>query len=262
VHALAVAVLLLLVVPVGPDEVPVAANPRFGGDVVVFYPEHPDDETLLGGSAIRAALAQKGPERVYVVLVSEGRGVATVLPGPSLAGMTPVEIGALRVREFRRATQALGVAAGHVTVLPDHRPGPADNLAEMRATALQLERSEARAGRSVTHVAHSYAYDSNRLHRANGRVLKELSDAGLVRDALFWVKPFEDTTVPQGELLRFRSLTHTDVRAVRSALRAYRHADPRVGLDTIGYRSAPWYFVMLASDPYLTSYLHTSAVPG
>ncbi|PFG39221.1 GlcNAc-PI de-N-acetylase [Georgenia soli] len=260
VCAVAAAVALLLLVPASQQETPIPENPRFRGDVVVFYPEHPDDETLLGASAIRAALAQKGPENVYVVLVSQGRGVATLLPGPALAGMTPAEIGARRAQEFRRATRALGLAASHVTVLPDVRPGPADNLAEMRATALRFERSEALAGRSVTHVAHTYAFDANPMHRANGRVLKRLSDAGLVHDALFWVDPFGDVTARRG-LWRFQALTTTDARAVRAALEAYRRADPRSGLDAIGYRSAPWHFVLLASDRYLTSYLHTAAVP-
>ncbi|WP_170297306.1 PIG-L deacetylase family protein [Georgenia thermotolerans] len=261
-RALAAIAVLALVVPVVLDEPPVTENPRFAGDVVVFYPEHPDDETLLGASAIRAALAQKGAGNVYVVLVSQGRGVAPALPGPSLAGMTLAEIGARRVSELGAAMRALGVEAGHVVVLPDLQPGPADNLAEMRATALRLERSEARAGRSVTHVAHSYVDDPNPLHRANGRVLKDLADAGLVHDALFWVRPYEKLVIPRPELRRFQALTPADVRAVRAAIRAYRHADPAAGLDAIGYRSTPWSFAMLSADGHLTSYLHTAAVPG
>ncbi|WP_344381009.1 PIG-L family deacetylase [Georgenia ruanii] len=262
VRALAAIAVLALVVPAVLSDPPLAENPRFAGDVVVFYPEHPDDEVLLGGSAIRAALAQKGPGNVYVVLVSEGRGVGALWPGPSLAGMTIAEIGARRVEEFRAAMRALGVEAGHVVVLPDLSPGPADNLAEMRATALDLERTEARAGRSVTHVAHSYAADPNVLHRANGRVLKDLADAGLVHDALFWVRPFERLVIPRRDLRRFQALTRADVRAVRAAAAAYARADPAAGLDAIGYRSTPWSFAMLTSDRHLTSYLHTAAVPG
>jgi LmbE family N-acetylglucosaminyl deacetylase len=259
---LAAAAVAALAAPLVLSEPRIAANPSYPGDVVVFYPEHPDDETLFGASAIRAALATNGPGNVYVVLVSQGRGATPFLPGPDVSTLTAAELGARRLLEFRAAMRALGVEADHVIVLPDLRPGPADNFAEMRTTALDLERSAARRGAAVTHVAHSYAFDPNAMHRGNGQVVKDLYDAGLIDHALFWVKPFEKVAVPRRDLLRFQALTPADSQAVGGAVRAYTTPDPAAGLAAIGYRSTPWYFAMLSADQNLTSYLHTPAVPG
>ncbi len=240
----------------------VAHNPVFAGDVVVFYPEHPDDEVLWGASAIRAALDQKGPQDVYVVLVSQGRG-ADPLPCPAgWDALTSVERGGLRVTEFRVAMRAIGVRDDHVIVIPDTKAGPADNYAEMRSTALRLQRQAERDGKSVTHVAHSYVLDSNALHRGDGRVIKSLLDEHLITSALFWIKPWYRFEVPAGDLVRYQALTAADADAVRAAIRAYTSVDRAEGLHAVGYRSTPWYFLLLEADGRLTSVLHTAAVPG
>jgi LmbE family N-acetylglucosaminyl deacetylase len=240
----------------------VAHNPTFDGDVVVFYPEHPDDEVLWGGSAIRAALDQKGAQDVYVVLVSQGRG-ADPIPRP--AGwdtLTSVERGGLRVTEFRAAMHAIGMRDDHVIVLADTKPGPADNYAEMRSTALRLQRQAEREGTSVTHVAHSYVLDSNVLHRGDGQVIKSLLDEHLITSALFWIKPWYRFEVPAHDLVRYQALTAADADAVRAAIREYTSVDRADGLLAVGYRSTPWYFLLLEGDGRLTSVLHTAAVAG
>jgi hypothetical protein len=157
---------------------------------------------------------------------------------------------------------AFGVEHRNVVVLPDVAPGPDDNFAEMRQEALALERKAAAVGKTVTHVAHSYVLDNNRLHRGNGRVIKDLLDQGLISNALFWVKPEFKYNVPTGTLLRFQALATADSAAVHAAIDAYTRTAPAAGLEAIGFRSTPWYFYMLEWDTNLTSLLHTAAVPG
>jgi LmbE family N-acetylglucosaminyl deacetylase len=237
-------------------------NPRFPGDVVAFYPEHPDDEVLWGGSAMRAALDQKGAANVYVVLVSQGRGADPLPHPPGWDALSPTERGDLRVTEFRAAMHALGLLDDHVIVLPDAEPGPADNFAELRETALELQRAAERRGETVTHVAHSYVLDSNAFHRGDGRVIKSLLDEHEITSALFWIKPWYRFRVPAGELVRFQALTPQDVDAVRAAVREYTTSDPADGRLAVGYRSTPLYFALLGMDPRMTSVLHTAAVTG
>lgn len=258
------ATVLVLAVCVGEivHEPRLAHNPVFAGDVVVFYPEHPDDEVLWGGSAIRAAIDTKGADNVYVVLVSRGLGATPFLKPAHFNALTSVQRGTLREDEFRAAMSALGVESRNVVVLQDSTPGPDDNFAEMRRTALTFERAAAAAGKTVTHVAHSYVLDNNRLHRGNGRVIKSLLDEGLITDALFWIKPEFRYNVPAGDLVRFQALTPVDSAAVNAAIDVYTRTEPRAGLEAIGFRSTPWYFWMLEWDANLTSLLHTAAVPG
>jgi len=258
------AAVLVLAVCVGEivHEPRLAHNPVFAGDVVVFYPEHPDDEVLWGGSAIRVALDAKGADNVVVVLVSRGLGATPLLKPAHFSTLTSAQRGSLREDEFRAAMAALGVERRNVVVLPDPAPGPDDNFAEMRQAALTIERKAAAAGKTVTHVAHSYVLDNNSLHRGNGRVIKSLLDHGLIADALFWIKPEFKYNVPSGELVRFQALSATDAAAVHAAIDAYTRTEPLAGLEAIGFRSTPWYFWMLAWDANLTSLLHTAAVPG
>ena len=256
--------LVLASIALGVDvaEPALAHNPEFAGDVVAFYPEHPDDEVLWGASAIRAALDEKGADDVYVVLVSQGRGADPLPRPPGWDALSPVQRGALRVTEFRAAMHALGLLDDHVIVLPDRVPGPADNYAEMRTTALELQRAAERHGKSMTHVAHSYVLDSNPLHRGDGQVIRSLLDEHEITSALFWIKPWYRFRVPGGELVRFQALTPADADAVRAAIREYTTSDPADGRLGVGYRSTPWYFAMLQMDPRMTSVLHTADVPG
>ncbi|MHB1489776.1 MAG: PIG-L deacetylase family protein [Cellulomonas sp.] len=237
-------------------------NPVFAGDVVVFYPEHPDDEVLWGGSAIRAAIDTKGADNVYVVLVSRGLGATPFLAPARFGELTGAQRGQLREDEFRAAMAALGVAPPNVVVLADPGRRSEDGFAQMRQAALGFERRAAAAGRTVTHVAHSYVLDNNRLHRSNGRVIKDLLDQGLIANALFWIKPEFKYNVPVGDLVRFQALAPADSTAVHAAIDAYTRTVSAAGLEAIGFRSTPWYFYMLEWDAHLTSLLHTAAVPG
>lgn len=237
-------------------------NPVYAGDVVAFYPEHPDDEVLWGASAIRAALDEKGADDVYVVLVSQGRG-ADPLPRPAgWDALSPEQRGAARVTEFRAAMHAIGLLDDHVIVLPDTKPGPADNYAEMRSTALELQRAAEREGKSMTHVAHSYVLDSNPLHRGDGQVIRSLLAEHEITDALFWIKPWYRFAVPSADLVRFQALTPAAAQAVRASIAEYTTSDPAQGRFAVGFRSTPWYFGLLGMDPRLTSVLHTAAVAG
>lgn len=255
-------VLAALAVGVDVAEPALSHNPQFAGDVVAFYPEHPDDEVLWGASAIRAALDEKGAENVYVVLVSQGRG-ADPLPRPAgWDALSAVQRGDLRVNEFRAAMHALGLLDDHVIVLPDDVPGPADNYAEMRTAALELQHAAERQGKSMTHVAHSYVLDSNALHRGDGQVIRTLLDEHEITSALFWIKPWYRFRVPAADLVRFQSLTPADVDAVLAAIREYTTSDPADGRLAVGFRSTPGYFALLRMDPRMTSVLHTAAVSG
>ncbi len=260
----AAVVVMVLAVCVGEvvHEPRLGRNPAFAGDVVVFYPEHPDDEVLWGGSAIRAALDSKGADNVYVVLVSRGLGATPFLAPRGFGGLTGAQRGQLREDEFRAAMAALGVASRNIVVLSDPAPRPEDGFSQMRQAALGFERRATAAGQTVTHVAHSYALDNNGLHRGNGRVIKDLVDQGKIADALFWVKPEFKYNVPAGALLRFQALTPADSAAVHAAIGTYMRTSPAAGLEAIGFRSTPWYFYMLEWDTNLTSLLHTAAVAG
>ena len=260
----AVVVVVVLAVCVGEivHEPRLDRNPVFAGDIVVFYPEHPDDEVLWGGSAIRAAIDTKGADNVYVVLVSRGLGATPFLAPRGFGALTGPQRGQLREDEFRAATAALGVEPRNIVVLSDPAPRSEDGFSQMREVALGFERRAAAAGRTVTHVAHSYVLDNNRLHRRNGRVIKDLLDQGLIAHALFWVKPEFKYNVPAGALLRFQALAPADSAAVHAAIDAYTRTAPAAGLEAIGFRSTPWYFYMLQWDTNLTSLLHTAVVPG
>lgn len=263
VHAVMMSVFIVVVgIAAAVHEPRIAANPVLSGDVVVFYPEHPDDEVLWGGSAIRSALETKGASNVYVVLVSRGLGATPFTRTAEYAALTSDQKGQLRENEFLAAMRALGVERANIIVLRDPKPGFDDSFVQMRETALRLERSAASEGKTVTHVAHSYKYDDNAAHRANGQVIKTLLDQGLIRDALFWIKPQYRLRIPAAELVKFQALTPADSAAVHSAIDTYETSDPRAGLEAVGYRATPWYFAVLGWDKYLTSALHTAAVPS
>jgi len=237
-------------------------NPSFSGDVVAFYPEHPDDDVLWGGSAIRSAVDTKGANNVYVVLVTRGLGATPFTRTAEYAALTSDQKGQLRENEFRAAMKELGVQSSKIIVLKDPKPGTDDSLVQMRATALQIERAAASVGKTVTHVAHSYKYDDNAEHRGNGRVIKTLLDEGQIHDALFWFKPQYRFRVPADDVVKFQALDPSDRTAVHRAIDAYETTDTRAGLEAVGYRATPWYFAILSWDKYLTSTLHTAAVPG
>jgi LmbE family N-acetylglucosaminyl deacetylase len=259
-------VMTLFVVTVGiaaaVHEPRLTGNPSFSGDVVAFYPEHPDDEVLWGGSAIRSAVDTKGASNVYVVLVTRGLGATPFTRTAEYASLTSGQKGQLRENELRAAAKELGVQSSNIIVLKDPGPGVDDSLVQMRDTALRIERTAESEGKTVTHVAHSYKYDDNAEHRGNGRVIKTLLDEGQIHDALFWFKPQYRFRIPPADVVKFQALAPSDEKAVHRAIDRYETTDARVGLEAVGYRATPWYFTILGWDKYLTSALHTAAVPG
>lgn len=263
VHAVMVSIFAVTVgIAAAVHEPRLIENPSFSGDVVVFYPEHPDDEVLWGGSAIRSAVETKGASNVYVVLVTRGLGATPFTRTAEYASLTSDQKGRLRENEFRAAAKALGIQSTNIIVLKDPQGGVDDSLVQMRETALQFERSATKAGKTVTHVSHSFKYDDNAQHRANGRVVKTLLDDGQIRDALFWFKPQYRFRIPARDVVKFQALAPADRKAVHLAIDRYEATDTGAGLEAVGYRATPWYFTLLGWDKYLTSALHTAAVPG
>jgi len=262
-HAIVVSLFVVTVgIAAAVHEPRLTENPSFSGDVVAFYPEHPDDDVLWGGSAIRNAVDTKGANNVYVVLVTRGLGATPFTRTAEYSALTSDQKGQLRENEFRAAMKELGVQSSNIIVLKDPKPGTDDSLVQMRDAALQIERSAASAGKTVTHVSHSYKYDDNAEHRGNGHVIKTLLDEGQIRDALFWFKPQYRFRVPAADVVKFQALSPSDRTAVHRAIDTYETTNTRAGLEAVGYRATPWYFAILGWDKYLTSALHTAAIPG
>ncbi|WP_250674998.1 PIG-L family deacetylase [Paraclostridium ghonii] len=218
---------------------------------VVFYPQHQDDETLWGASAITKAVKECGADNVYVVLISDGSGVNVFNQLPQFKGISRNEKKILRNNEFKAALNSLGVKSSNIRILADETKHQGNHFDLMEKTILDFEKEFD----SVTHVAQHHKYDNHPMHRENGKVLKMLSDEGKVKDARYFVKPAYVKDIPQDQIEIYTSNTEEDKSKVKGALDAYKIKNEKKQLYGIGYISTRKYFNHLYNDPQYTSVL-------
>ena len=216
---------------------------------VIFYPQHQDDETLWGASAIVEALKECGEDNVYVVLVSDGSGVNVFNQLEEFKGITRKEKSMLRNNEFRLALNNLGVKDNNIIILSEKTKKQGTHYDLMEKTILDFENKF----RSVTHIAQHYKYDNHPMHRKNGEVLKKLSDEGKIKDARYFIKPDYVKCIPKDKIKRFTANDEESKKKVKAALDAYKIKDEKNKLFGIGYISTHNYFDHLYNDPEYTS---------
>ncbi|GAA0100433.1 MAG: PIG-L family deacetylase [Paraclostridium bifermentans] len=220
-------------------------------DHVVFYPQHQDDETLWGSSAIIEAIRECGADNVYVVLVSDGSGVNVFNQLEQFKGISRKEKEILRNNEFKAALNSLGVKNSNIRILADETEKTGTHYDLMEKTILDFENKFG----SVTQVSQHYKYDNHPMHRKNGVVLKRLSDEGKVKDARYFVKPAYVKDIPEDQRDIYTANNEEDKAKVKGALDAYKTKNEKEQLYGIGYMSTHKYFDHLYNDPQYTSVL-------
>jgi LmbE family N-acetylglucosaminyl deacetylase len=214
----------------------------------VFYSPHADDETLsLGPSILRQI--EKGNE-VAVVLLSHGEASQSFLKtNRSLEekGLTPItrkEFGESRVKEFKKAVQAMGVKPSHVYIfdLPD---GGFEEAEVLDIMELMNERYP-----DARHHALSYL-DPHHDHAASGKALKDMVEQGAIQSALYYLPVQEYEHIPYDGVY---TVPHRVSERYLDSMNAYSIWDPQNGLYSIGYTSVKPYFE--ASKKYRESRWH------
>ena len=219
------------------------------GEKVVFYTQHQDDETLFAGSAIIDAIESVGRENVHVVLITDGSG-SEVFNWDRYVNYPMSEKVALRYNEFNAAISDLGVDLNNVIYL--NQPEININYDSLRQTVNYFESNF----NNVTHVAHSYKYDTHPQHLTTGQLIYNLYKDGIIKDCRFFV-PFENVSQIKSDLL-IESVSDTDLekQKVLSAAYEYKLDNKDMIREGIGYKSVGGLFNILTSDPKVTSYLH------
>lgn len=200
-------------------------------DIVVFYPQHEDDETLWASSAILEAINHKGKENVYIVLVSDGRGIS-VFDKKKYMNLTEKEKYNLRKREFLAALKDLGVKRENIILLPEIS-SKEDKFTLMRKTALNFEHKY----KNVTHIAHSYIYDSHSEHLKNGQVIQQLYKEKKIKHALYYVKPQYENYIDNDKKIVYKTRDKYEREKIKRACIEYKFIDENQKREGIGYQS-------------------------
>lgn len=227
-------------------------NINFKGDVVIFYPQHQDDEVLWASSAMKHALNTKGKDNVYVVLASTGLGV-NVFKDEKYSRLTNLEKKSIRDNEFKSALNKIGIKSENIIIISDVIGINENGFEYMKKYALQMEEKH----KSVTHIAHSYKYDNHGKHLENGRTIKNLYDEKLIKNAMFFVKP--QFVSQLDNVTQIKTYDEKDLTDIINACDEYK-PKPNDNLSGVGYISAPNYFKALYKDKNKTSYLHGTEV--
>lgn len=219
------------------------------GEKVVFYVQHQDDETLFAGSAIVDAIESVGNENVYIVLVTDGTGTY-VFDSPRYSHLSEFEKSQLRTNEFEAAALQLGLNLNNVICL--NQPENNINPNKLKETALYFENKYP----SVTHITHSYVYDTHDQHLSSGKALKELHTNNKIKDVRFFTRPSEVSKIPTNLLIDSHADNPIEKQKVLNACQEYKLDNRDMIREGIGYKSVPDLFNALTSDNGVTSYLH------
>ncbi|WP_187441971.1 PIG-L deacetylase family protein [Sutcliffiella horikoshii] len=206
--------------------------------VDVFYSPHPDDEVLSLGPAIIHALSSS--KEVHIVLLSEGKaskGINTVnerLEAEGHPSISTEEFGEARVEEFKRAVEALGVAASNVTILdlPDGKL----NKEAVREIIVQ---KDTMYDKVIYHVMSDK--DPHSDHSVTGQALQNLIDEKIVQNGKYYFPVQEHENFPFDNKVQLLN-QHQQVRMIE-ALESYEKWDPSSGNYSIGKISVPEYFI-------------------
>ncbi|WP_111931007.1 cell wall-binding repeat-containing protein [Clostridium tertium] len=223
------------------------------GDAVVFYSQHQDDETLFAGSAIVDAIESVGKENVYIVLVTDGTG-SEVFNWDRYRNISNETKIALRTAEFKEAVLKLGVKSENIILLNQ----PESNI-DKNIIVNTIDYFENNFN-NVTHVTHSYKYDTHPQHLETGRIVNNLYENGLIKDCRFFAPSTEINNIPKTELIESVADNTIEKNSVLNACKEYELDNKDMIREGIGYKSVPGLFRNLTSDPKVSSYLHTSGV--
>lgn len=223
-------------------------------DTVVFYSQHQDDETLFAGSAIVDAIKSVGKENVYVVLISDGDETGVFLD-ERYQNLSIAEKARLRNNEFTAATTALGVPKENLLFL--NLPEKQIDVELVGNTILNFEQQY----KNVTHVTHTYKYDSHPQHLKMGAILYNLYNKGLIKDCRFFAKKeFVPTNINNKLLIEGVSDNAEERQKILNACNEYKLDNKDMVREGIGYKSVKSLFDNLTSDPLNTSYLHEPGI--
>lgn len=223
------------------------------GDTVVFYSQHQDDETLFAGSAIVDAIEAVGEENVYVVLVTDGTG-SEVFNWERYKDISNETKIALRTNEFKAALSKMGVKQDNIVLL-----GQPENNIDKNIIVKTIDYFENNF-KNVTHITHSYKYDTHPQHLATGEILNNLHINGLVSDCRFFIPPSEVNKIPNNQLIESVSDNINEKNKVLQASDEYILDNKDMIREGIGYKSVPGLFNTLKADPKVSSYLHLSGL--
>lgn len=223
------------------------------GDTVVFYTQHQDDETLFAGSTIVDAIEAVGKENVYVVLITDGTGseVFNWSRYKDISNETKI---ALRTNEFKASLSQLGVLENNIMLL-----GQPENNIDKNVIVNTIDYFESNFT-NVTHITHSYKYDTHPQHLATGELLNNLYINGFIKDCRFFIPPSELNKIPQTDLIESVSDNINERNKVLNACNEYILDNKDMVREGIGFKSVPGLFRNLTSDPKVSSYLHLSGI--
>lgn len=223
---------------------------------VVFYPQHQDDEVLWAGSTIINALNKRGQDNVFVVLVSNGSEIAVFDKYDKYKDLSIEQKREIRNKEFLASLKALGVKEDNIIFLTDKNPTGTANFNLLEKTALEFENKY----KSVTHIAHTYKYDWHLQHLKNGSTIINLYNAGLIKDAKFFVKPRYEYMIPEDKKIIYSVTKNSDYNKIKNACKEYMIIDESAGKEGIGYKSDNKSFDALLNDYSAKSILHLPGV--
>lgn len=223
------------------------------GDVVVFYSQHQDDETLFAGSAIVDAIESAGKENVYIVLVTDGTG-SEVFNWDRYKNISNETKISLRTTEFKEAVLKLGIKNENIVLLNQ----PENNI-DKNIIVNTIDYFENNFN-NVTHVTHSYKYDTHPQHLETGRIVNNLYENGLIKDCRFFTPSTEINNIPKTALIESVSDNDIEKTSVLNASKEYQLDNKDMIREGIGYKSVPGLFRSLTSDPKVSSYLHSSGI--
>lgn len=231
------------------DKAVARAKAHIYGDKVVFYVQHQDDETIFAGSAIVDAIQAVGKENVYVVLITNGSGT-NVFSFERYRELSLDEKIALRDNEFKAAVSALDIESRNVICLNQYEDEIDDNL--LREQILSFENNY----KNVTHVIHSYKYETHKQHLASGKVMLDLYNSGLIKDCRFIARYDRIANIPKENLIESVAENQEEKQKVLKACNEYMTDNKDMVREAIGYKSVSSLFDNLIKKEEVPSFMH------
>ena len=191
----------------------------------MFYVQHQDDETIFGGSAVIDAIKSVGSDNVYIVLVTDGSG-SNVFNSERYKDITHQQKVDLRDNEL------------------------------LKDTVLYFENSF----NNVTHITHSYKYETHVQHIATGNTINNLYINGIIKDCRFLAREDKISGISRSNLIESVADDEEERKKVLNACREYELDNKDMVREGIGYKSVRGLFIKLTSNPKVPSYLHESGI--
>ena len=98
---------------------------------------------------------------------------------------------------------------------------------------------------NVTHVVHSYKYDTHPQHLATGKLIYELYKNNLIYDCRFFIPPSEASYVPNELLIESTADNNLEKESVLNAVEEYKLDNQDMIREGIGFKSVPGLFNIL-----------------